>query len=44
VPELEGVQGGAVHEPWKLEPLLRRGLDYPDPIVNQSIPSPLRGG
>jgi deoxyribodipyrimidine photo-lyase len=44
VPELEGVQGGAVHEPWKLEPLLRRGLDYPDPIVNQSIPSPFQGG
>jgi len=34
VPELESVEGGAVHEPWKLEPLLRRRLTYPDPIVS----------
>jgi deoxyribodipyrimidine photo-lyase len=32
VPELAGVSGGAVHEPWKLG-AARRGLRYPDPIV-----------
>jgi deoxyribodipyrimidine photo-lyase len=30
VPELASVPGAAVHEPWKLEPALRRRLDYPD--------------
>ena len=30
VPELAGVEGAAVHRPWEL----RRGLDYPDPIVD----------
>lgn len=34
VPELAGVEGGAVHEPWALERGVRRGLDYPDPIVD----------
>jgi deoxyribodipyrimidine photo-lyase len=32
VPELAGVSGSAVHEPWKLG-AARRGLRYPDPIV-----------
>jgi deoxyribodipyrimidine photo-lyase len=34
VPELAGVDGSAVHEPWRLAPKVRRGLDYPDPIVD----------
>ena len=34
VPELAAVAGGAVHEPWKLAPEVRRTLDYPDPIVD----------
>ena len=29
VPELAGIEGAAVHEPWKLD-----GLDYPAPIVD----------
>ncbi|MFI1167514.1 cryptochrome/photolyase family protein [Streptomyces sp. NPDC020801] len=33
VPELEPVEGAAVHEPWKLEGTDRAALDYPDPIV-----------
>jgi deoxyribodipyrimidine photo-lyase len=32
VPELAGVQGGAVHEPWRLG-TARRALGYPDPLV-----------
>jgi deoxyribodipyrimidine photo-lyase len=32
VPELAGVEGAAVHEPWKLGPLLTGG--YPEPIVD----------
>jgi deoxyribodipyrimidine photo-lyase len=31
VPELRGIEGGAVHEPWREAPSARRG--YPDPIV-----------
>jgi deoxyribodipyrimidine photo-lyase len=31
--ELRGVEGRAVHEPWRLEPDRRRALGYPDPIV-----------
>jgi deoxyribodipyrimidine photo-lyase len=31
VPELEGIEGGAVHEPWKLE---RPPKDYPEPILD----------
>ena len=34
LPELEGIQGRAVHQPWKLDPDRRRGLDYPEPIVD----------
>ena len=32
VGELEGISGGAVHQPWKLEPAERRSLDYPRPV------------
>jgi deoxyribodipyrimidine photo-lyase len=34
VPELAGVDGAAVHEPWKLGPLLTGG--YPAPIVDHA--------
>ncbi|MGH9068547.1 MAG: cryptochrome/photolyase family protein, partial [Acidimicrobiales bacterium] len=34
VPELGGVDGPAVHEPWKLPGDRRRGLDYPPPITD----------
>ncbi len=34
VPELAGLAGGAVHEPWLLPPLERIGFDYPEPIVD----------
>jgi deoxyribodipyrimidine photo-lyase len=33
LPELESVEGAAVHEPWRLAPEQRRALDYPEPIV-----------
>ncbi|MGK5641282.1 cryptochrome/photolyase family protein [Streptomyces sp. URMC 126] len=33
VPELAGVPGPAVHEPWKLPAALRSGLRYPEPLV-----------
>ena len=33
LPELEAVEGRAVHEPWRLAPKPRRQLGYPDPIV-----------
>ncbi len=33
VPELGGLEGGSVHEPWKLDGEARDGIDYPDPIV-----------
>ncbi|WP_406165222.1 cryptochrome/photolyase family protein [Streptomyces sp. NBC_00996] len=33
VPELAGLAGAAVHEPWKLSGLARAAHDYPDPIV-----------
>ena len=36
VPELAGVRGEAIHEPWTLPLLLRAGLDYPGPIVDLS--------
>jgi deoxyribodipyrimidine photo-lyase len=43
VPELAGIDGGEVHEPWRLAPEVRRGLDYPDPIVDhRSAASALR--
>ncbi|QGV76900.1 cryptochrome/photolyase family protein [Streptomyces ficellus] len=34
VPELAGVEGPAIHEPWKLPPGRRPRQDYPDPIVD----------
>jgi deoxyribodipyrimidine photo-lyase len=34
VPELAAVGGRAVHEPWRLAPEVRRGLDYPERIVD----------
>ncbi|MGW7610151.1 cryptochrome/photolyase family protein [Streptomyces sp. NPDC054766] len=36
VPELAGLTGRAVHEPWKLQGLDRAAFDYPDPIVDLS--------
>ncbi|WUR85200.1 DNA photolyase family protein [Streptomyces phaeochromogenes] len=33
VPELEGLDGAAVHEPWKLKGVERAAYDYPGPIV-----------
>jgi deoxyribodipyrimidine photo-lyase len=33
VPELAGVAGAAVHEPWRLRAAERRALRYPGPIV-----------
>ncbi|MGW2235947.1 cryptochrome/photolyase family protein [Streptomyces sp. NPDC001759] len=37
VPELAGVDGPSVHEPWKLQGLDRAALDgYPDPVVELS--------
>ncbi|MET8585638.1 deoxyribodipyrimidine photo-lyase [Streptomyces collinus] len=37
VPELRDVQGGAIHEPWKLEGLERATAgDYPDPLITLS--------
>jgi deoxyribodipyrimidine photo-lyase len=33
VPELAGVGGGAVHEPWRLGPA-REALDYPEPLLD----------
>jgi deoxyribodipyrimidine photo-lyase len=32
VPELKGIEGRAVHQPWRLRDDLRRGLDYPGPL------------
>lgn len=34
LPELEAIDGKAVHEPWRLDSAQRRGLDYPRPIVD----------
>jgi deoxyribodipyrimidine photo-lyase len=34
LPELESVEGKAVHEPWRLGNAHRRQLDYPEPIVD----------
>ncbi|MFF7903091.1 cryptochrome/photolyase family protein [Streptomyces sp. NPDC007920] len=36
VPELSGLDGPAVHEPWKLQGAARAALDYPDPVVGLS--------
>lgn len=35
VPELAGVTGAAVHEPWQLPLAVRAGLDYPPPLSDQ---------
>jgi deoxyribodipyrimidine photo-lyase len=32
LPELKGVDGGSVHQPWRLPAEVRRGLDYPGPL------------
>ena len=34
LPELESIEGSAVHEPWCLPARQRRGLAYPAPIVD----------
>ena len=34
VPELAGIPGAAVHEPWRLPAAERATLDNPDPIVD----------
>ena len=34
VPELAGVEGKAVHEPWLLDPEEQWALDYPEPLVD----------
>jgi deoxyribodipyrimidine photo-lyase len=34
VPELAGIDGSVVHEPWRIGPLERGAIDYPDPIVD----------
>ncbi|WP_443075680.1 FAD-binding domain-containing protein [Streptomyces sp. TRM 70351] len=36
VPELAGVPGRAVHEPWRLPESGRAALDYPGPVVGLS--------
>lgn len=34
VPELAGVDGGAVQRPWRLDGAVRKKLSYPDPFVD----------
>ncbi|HET9256067.1 MAG TPA: deoxyribodipyrimidine photo-lyase [Pseudonocardiaceae bacterium] len=34
LPELRGVPGPAVHQPWKLDPHHRARLNYPSPIID----------
>ena len=34
VPELAGLPGRAVHQPWRLREDERAGYDYPEPIVS----------
>lgn len=36
VPELAGLAGRAVHEPWRLAPRARAAYDYPGPVVDLS--------
>ncbi|MCC6677207.1 MAG: deoxyribodipyrimidine photo-lyase [Phycisphaerales bacterium] len=36
VPELAGIDGPAIHEPWTLPGLPRARLDYPEPLVDLS--------
>ena len=33
VPELAGIEGAVVHQPWRLPPERRAALDYPEPMV-----------
>lgn len=33
LPELAAIVGPAVHRPWRLEPSLRRSIDYPQPLA-----------
>jgi deoxyribodipyrimidine photo-lyase len=37
VPELAQVAGPAVHQPWRLEPGVRRRLDYPEPPLAGAV-------
>jgi deoxyribodipyrimidine photo-lyase len=37
VPELRDLDGETIHEPWNLPGLLRRTLDYPEPLVDLSV-------
>jgi len=37
VEELSGVEGAAVHEPWKLPEDVRARLDYPEPLVDLDV-------
>lgn len=34
VPELDGLEGAAAHEPWRLPAARRRALSYPEPIID----------
>lgn len=34
LPELHGIPGPAVHQPWKLDPHHRARLHYPEPIID----------
>ena len=34
LPELESVEGKAVHEPWRLDGARRKQIDYPEPLVD----------
>ncbi len=36
VPELAAIDGGAVHQPWKIGPLERGSINYPEPIVDHA--------
>ncbi len=36
LPELETVEGPAVHEPWRLDAQTRGRLDYPEPMVHHA--------
>ena len=37
VPELRGLEGRSVHEPWKLPRAKRESFDYPEPIVDLKV-------
>ncbi len=36
VPELAGIDGRAAHRPWRIGPLERSTIDYPEPIVDHA--------